>query len=267
MGCQESKKNGMEKQDNQSLISIEDFSENYRFTQKNGIWVHQTLSSYMDMKIYKYMRFEHLLELLQSKNMYIANRKSFNDARETGRKENIKYAFSDFTPAKMTESKREQYRKIFAKKYSAYQLCVSCWTKDVHDKCDESITNWKCYGMDACRIQTTIGDLLDSMSLESFDFEALLAPVEYENETFDFTIEQRIFRKHIAYQDEQEIRLCLLTTAHHVEIPINLERLIHAIRLSPFFSKFRNRMIHDSLINRYPILERKIEYSHILEAK
>lgn len=243
-------------------LSIKDFSTPYHSKVINGVHVHQSLLSRLDEKIYKYIETNYLLQLLESKKLYIANRTTFKDRREQGIKENKKKMCYPL-PAKFETLEQEEWGKEYLIKLTeAYKICISCWTRDIHENCDESITNWNCYGTNTCRIQTTIRDLLENMNCANF--AALIAPVKYSQEKID-DIENSIFRKYIAYQDEQEIRLCLLSLNHYENVEVNVEKMIKAIRLSPSNSNAYNKIFSEGTISLFPFLKNKIEVSHIIE--
>lgn len=96
------------------------------------------------------------------------------------------------------------------------------------------------------------------------DNTILISPVQYKQDKTDYTAQELIFSKHYAYQYEQEIRIAVLSTASKILLDVNLERLIHKIRLSPYFSQRMCKMIKETLEKEYS-LSGKIEKSHILE--
>ena len=74
-----------------------------------------------------------------------------------------------------------------------------------------------------------------------------------------------IFKKHISYQDEQEIRMCILSSANNELLNIDTEKLIHKIRLSPLLSVEQNEKEKKQLESIDKNLLSIIEYSHLYE--
>ena len=79
----------MEANDKQCImrITIEDII-NSKFRKINGIFIHPDIS--LGSVLYKYIRKEHFMGMMQSDQLYVANRTSFADRRERHWKENIK---------------------------------------------------------------------------------------------------------------------------------------------------------------------------------
>lgn len=242
-------------------ISLEDFNRSFRAIQINRINIHERLLNKLDCKIYKYIPIAYLIELLHSKQLFVANRASFKDKREQGHKENIRNMFA-FLPAKNDATHNDDWREAqLLKLHEAYKLCISCWTEDIHGKCDESIMNWNCYGSDTCRIETTISKLANCLSPNCKDI--LIAPVQYDKEKSDSCIELRIFSKHLAYQEEQEIRLCVLSLEQYEMFDFDVETAITKIRISPYLPN----SLKTSLESLFPFLKGRVEFSHIIEKK
>lgn len=230
------------------------------FRRINGIFVHADLK--LDSVIYKYMKKEYFISMMQSNQFYVANRSSFSDRRERHWKENIKMRFL-FTPAFPTQEEKE-YSKILSKKIDeAYKLCISCWTFDKHLDCDESIMNWKCYGEKTYRIETTIGDLI--WCIKPTDIKIIISPVSYERCEYDGTVYNAIFKKYVSYQEEQELRMCLLSSNCNETLNIDTAKLIHKIRLSPFCSPEQNKREKLQIESQFEQLSSLIELSHLYE--
>ena len=167
------------------------------------------------------------------------------------------------TPAFPSEKDILFYKNLSEKINEAYTLCISCWTYDKHKDCDESITNWKCYGEDTYRIETTIEDLI--RCIHPTDKIIILSPVSYEKSEYDGTVYNAIFKKYISYQDEQELRMCLLSSAENELLNIDTSKLIHKIRLSPFVSKEQNKNDKVQLENQFELSPTLVELSHLYE--
>jgi len=226
----------------------------------NGIFVHDNLK--LDSVIYKYIKKEHFIDLMQKSQLYVANRSSFSDRREKHWKENMKMRFL-FAPAFPTQEETEYYNNLSKKIDEAYKLCISCWTFDQHVGCDESIVNWKCYGENTYRIESTIEDLI--WCIKPTNINIVLSPVSYEKCEYDGSINNAIFKKYVSYQEEQELRMCLLSSNHHEALDIDTSKLIHKIRLSPFNSLAQNMEERMLLENQFQQLSALIELSHLYE--
>ena len=138
------------------LLKLEDIINN-QFRVINGIYVHPNIC--LDSVVYKYIPKKYFYNMMQSQQLYVANRAQFSDMREKHWKENFKMRFL-ITPASLSQEEKQFYGNLSKKIDETYALCISCWTYDKHKDCDESIINWKCYGEDTYRIETTIEDLI-----------------------------------------------------------------------------------------------------------
>lgn len=241
------------------LLELEDIINN-KFRVINGIYVHSNLC--LDSVVYKYIKKKYFFNMMQSQQLYVANRGQFSDWREKHWKENLKMRFL-ITPASLSQEEKQYYRDLSKKIDEAYTLCISCWTFDKHKDCDESINNWKCYGEDTYRIETTIEDLI--WCIHPTDKKIILSPVLYEKSEYDGTVYNAIFKKYISYQDEQELRMCLLSSAENELLNIDTSKLIHKIRLSPFVSKEQNKNDKVQLENQFELSPTLVELSHLYE--
>lgn len=233
---------------------------NSKFREINGIYIHPDVS--LGSVLYKYIKKEYFISMMRSGQLYIANRASFPDLRERHWKENMKMRFL-FTSAIPSQEEKEHINELSKKIDEAYKLCISCWTFDKHVGCDESIMNWKCYGNDTYRIKTTVEDLI--WCIKPTNIRIVIAPVSYEKCEYDGTVYNAIFRKHISYQEEQELRMCLLSDDCNEMLDIDTIRLIRKIRLSPFYSLAYNKKEKLLLGNQFKHLSSLIELSHLYE--
>lgn len=243
-------------------LSLKDFNNVGYIQHHPGLYINPSLKDKMEDKVFHYFRLDYLLEMLQSHRLYVSNRSQFSDKREIGSKEDFHLTFHLF-PVYRSESEQEKSNELLLKKIqSAYSVCISCWTFDKHPNTDENYMSWRCYGDNLCRVESTLSDLIDSIVVG--DNTILISSVQYKQDKTDYAAQDLIFSKHYAYQYEQELRIALLSTASNIRLEVNLERLIHKIRLSPFFSQRMCNMIKDTLEKDYS-LSGKIEKSHILE--
>ena len=241
------------------LLKLEDII-NKQFREINGVYVHPDIC--LKSVVYKYIKKKYFNKMIYSRQLYVANRAQFSDRREKQWKENLKMRFL-VTPAFPSEKDILFYKNLSEKINEAYTLCISCWTYDKHKDCDESITNWKCYGEDTYRIETTIEDLI--WCIHPTDKIIILSPVSYEKSEYDGTVYNAIFKKYISYQDEQELRMCLLSSAENELLNIDTSKLIHKIRLSPFVSKEQNKNDKVQLENQFELSPTLVELSHLYE--
>ena len=241
------------------LLELNDITDN-SYQQINGIFIHPDIC--LNSVVYKYIKREHLHEMIQNHQLYVANRKSFSDRREQHFKENLQKRFI-IAPASIPSYNKNYYKTLSKKIDEAYSLCIPCWTYDKHKNCDESILNWKCYGENTCRIETSIEDLI--LSIHPTDKIIVISPVSYEKNEYDSNVFNAIFKKHISYQEEQEIRMCILSSANNELLNIDTEKLIHKIRLSPLLSVEQNEKEKKQLESIDKNLSSIIEYSHLYE--
>ena len=243
------------------LLKLEDII-NKQFREINGVYVHPDIC--LKSVVYKYIKKKYFNKMMYSRQLYVANRAQFSDRREKQWKENIKMRFL-ITPAFPSEKDILFYKNLSEKINEAYTLCISCWTYDKHKDCDESITNWKCYGEDTYRIETTIEDLI--WCIHPTDKIIILSPVSYEKSEYDGTVYNAIFKKYISYQDEQELRMCLLSSAKNELLNIDILKLIHKIRLSPFLTKEQSKKDKVELERIFKLAPTIVELSHLYEEK
>jgi hypothetical protein len=243
------------------LLKLEDII-NKQFREINGVYVHPDIC--LKSVVYKYIKKKYFNKMMYSRQLYVANRAQFSDRREKQWKENLKMRFL-VTPAFPSEKDILFYKNLSEKINEAYTLCISCWTYDKHKDCDESITNWKCYGEDTYRIETTIEDLI--WCIHPTDKIIILSPVSYEKSEYDGTVYNAIFKKYISYQDEQELRMCLLSSAKNELLNIDILKLIHKIRLSPFLTKEQSKKDKVELERIFKLAPTIVELSHLYEEK
>lgn len=241
------------------ILKLDDII-NKQFKDINGIYVHPDIC--MDSVVYKYIKKGYFIDMMQSQQLYVANRSSFSDRREQQWKENLKMSFL-IMPAFPSIEETQSYSILSRKIQEAYKLCISCWTFDKHENCDESITNWKCYGEDTYRIETTIKDLVGC--IYPTDTKIIISPVSYEKSEYNGTVYNAIFKKYVSYQDEQELRVCLLSSARNVLLNIDTLKLIHKVRLSPFVPLEQNKREKVELENQFKQLTSLVELSHLYD--
>lgn len=245
-------------------LTIQDFkNESYR--KYGAVYIHPNITD-LDRPIFRYMQFQHLLQLLKSKELYIPNRSTFPDKTEHGWKENPKQIF----PLSIVEEK-ELSKKTYSKWRNAYSTCISCWTYDTHASKnpieDENYLMWKAYGFNniCCRIETTIRELIHSISNKT-ESDIVMSEVNYVKPQYATgNIQKYIFEKNLYYQYENEVRICVLTQEPYILLSINPLQIIKGITVSPFINNlFCNFLIEKFQVD-YPELSNIIRKSHVME--
>ena len=190
----------------------------------------------LNTKIYHYMKLSTLLDMLFYKRMHVSNREKFTDLREKKGLNKIVEELSSFSPVP-SYNDMIRLRKAEKDKSRALSVCVSCWTLDrrCNDKIDESFLMWKAYSEDniVCRIGTTIGQLINSIKTTPSDI--IISNVDYKGKIEMNKYEDLIFRKSIFYEDEQEVRMVVLSNSKDgVDIKVDNKTLLNEILISPF---------------------------------
>ena len=251
-------------------LTIQDFkNENYQ--EYNGIYVHPKIIDSLNKPIFRYMQFQHLLMMLKNKKLYVPNRSSFSDITEHGWKENHKYIFPMSVRSRNKKENKECAEYASSKLKNAYNICVSCWTYDVYSSernaVNENYLMWKSYGFDniSCRIETTIDDLIHSV-INKTGVDIIISNVEYVNlHPAAGNIQKYVFEKSPYYQDEKEVRLCVLKCDHHTLLDINPFQMIKEVTLSPFINNLFVQFLIEKFQIDYPELRDKIRKSHVME--
>lgn len=250
-------------------LTIQEFW-NEKYQKYKGVYVNQSCD--LGKPIFRYIKFEHLLSMLNKRELYIANRKTFNDASEVGRKNNNKYIYPLSIASGTKRDIKEAARAVYNRWAAAYSVCISCWTYDALSNengkvIDENYLMWKSYGSSGvcCRIETTIADLLDSVTDQN-NYEILASDVKYVHEHLsDGFVQHYIFEKPIYYRDEKEFRLCVLAYDDFVRLKIDPFKMIKSITLSPYITSDYSDFIKESIKRRFPNLNVQISKSKIME--
>ena len=236
----------------------------------HGVYVEKSLIErrYLNLAIYRYMQLPHLLNLLSSPHeFYVANRQSFSDLRDkmaiVKKMEEIKNVYSEAESWKNRRYLREKKEKI----RKAWQQCISCWCLDIMNSgiADENYLMWKAYTSNqiSVRVGSTILHFIESII--EIPYDIFIAKVDYKNK-YTGDIYDVIFKKHEYYEDEQELRMLVLSDEEKgVHIPIDINILIDEIRVSPFLSPNMERFIINQLGEQEPSLKKKILPSLIME--
>ena len=220
-----------------------------------------------ETKIFRYIRLSTLLDLLFYGELHVSNRRDFTDLREKKLLNKITGNISVFSY--VPNYRDRQKMKEMEKK--ALSVCVSCWTLDNrgNDKADESYLMWKAYSNNdiTCRIGTTIGRLINSIKETPSDI--VISDVDYQGQKEMNEYENLIFRKSLFYEDEQEVRMAVLSDNREgIDLKINKSTLLNEIKLSPFIPPTLGFFILGELQNwckSNKCNDVNIEYSKLME--
>ena len=221
----------------------------------------------MQMKIFRYLKTYHLLDMLQSEQFFIARRTVFSDKRENGYKENLRSFFALLPCGNSEHDIRARQSILTTRDYARNHIRVSCWTKDQYTSHSENYIKWKSFGIGYCRIETTLSDLLKSIDFRGMT--VVVAPIQYRKEGYDSSLFDLIFTKTLEYEDEQEIRICLFPLDSNNDnaryFIKDVERMIQGITLSPFIPRIKNNRIRGGLESKFPFLKGRIQLSKLVE--
>lgn len=247
---------------------IKEFGEE-KYQINDGIYIHREIKN-LSKPIFRYIRLEYLLSMLEKNVLYIPNRKAFLDKSEIGFKVNPKNTFPLSIVSENEIEDKKEGTIAYKRWTAAYSVCVSCWTYDSLSNSkviDENYLMWRSYGSIGvcCRIQTTISELLSSIDNQN-DYKILASNVSYVQEHLsDGFVQHYIFEKPIYYQDEKEFRLCVLSQDDFVNLKIDPFKMIKSITISPFITDSYSNFIIESIKHKYPQWDVQLNKSNILE--
>ena len=208
--------------------------------------------------VWRYMDFAKFIALLRQKGLYFTRAKNFFDPFEgaIGLAENqekwdnhflkffreaVSTAPSGYPKIEKPEQEldREARRLLEEMKVCSPRVrdaLVSCW----HENDDESEALWQLYCPSlgpGLAIKTTVGGLWDATSEAG---HAIVGRVKYMNfqESYASIQNERIFCKRRSLSHEREVRVVITNDRKNptdgLELPCDLEKLIHEIVISPF---------------------------------
>lgn len=204
-----------------------------------------------DTAIYRYIKAEYLNKTIREGRIFVPNIQKFEDVREM---KGLQEAIQDIPELRVIpDYGTRQYTKRIMRSLS---LCALCWTTDnrQNGQTDESFLMWKSYSLQKsnisegnntlyriepyCRIETTIGKLIDSLEAKTHDI--VVSDVIYgdTHELNDY--EYLLFRKSIYFDQEQELRMAVLSrNPKGAFLKVNVEKLFKdtEIIVSPFVLK------------------------------
>lgn len=190
--------------------------------------------------LWRYLRYERLMDLLESEELFFAHLRGLSDGLEGSLTERTRarlfqwfYSqYNDITLARQALETYENHRDAFF---------VNCW----HMNDAESYLMWKVYGDRGFAIRTTFERV--QISFDRFAGEVNGGVVEYIDFARAATPIGNVFtpvvKKDIPYRDEREFRLLLWqpnqanqwidVNAPGVRVQVDLAKLIEKIYVSP----------------------------------
>lgn len=223
----------------------------------------------LDTPIYRYIRLNHLYNLLDSHSLYVPNRSSFSDHSDRRGEDKYipptdsKYLRYKIEPAYSTPQDKRVKRDYDKTRNAAFDLCISCWSMEQEA---ERFLMWKAYRSDSlmCRIGTTIGKLIDHISIPH---DIIVSDVSYGNSRSCLLADRLTFNKLSFYKDEAELRLAVLCHGkHHLLLDLKDPfELLDNIILSPFLDPKTEECLLSALRHRYAGIASKIQKSAIIE--
>ena len=122
---------------------------------------------------------------------------------------------------------------------------------------------WKAYTSNQISVRVGSTILHFIVSIIEIPYDIFIAKVDYKNK-YTGDIYDVIFKKYEYYEDEQELRMLVLSDEEKgVHIPIDINILIDEIRVSPFLSPNMERFIINQLGEQEPSLKKKILMEYI----
>ncbi len=255
-------------------LSINDFNDDFKCvkTWKNFNIYFRAIKKDISLQspIFRYLKFSHLLSLLNTSTLYISHRSSFSDLRDkSGAHKFIPTEKEPFEVKPVNSYKdRARQRDIESCTKLALDLCVSCWTMDqalTDGEIQENYLMWKAYQKSdlMCRIGTTIEKLVENIEPTS---DILISDVNYGNRVGALA-DRLTFDKSKSYASEREFRLVPLKSGQpFIQLRIiKIEEWLESIVLSPFVTPQIENMMNHHLRTIYPWAKTIIKPSIIME--
>lgn len=207
--------------------------------------------------ICQYMRFDYLIQLLESGNYYVSRRNTFEDANERYKNKRLTFAY---TPVgNNTYPQPKSTERIIP--YTKITDCpTACWSKNEN----EQFLMWKCYAteMGAC-VRTTVHNFIASLQIDldnNSENIVVCGSMDYKNFIPSAIEENQLFDKDKAYADEKEFRFYFHLPTYNVNknekgilIPVDTKVLIDEIILSPFINKDAATKLAQMISNTYHV--------------
>lgn len=192
--------------------------------------------------IWQYMPLSKFIYLLRDNKMYFNRVDNFKDKSECTLTAIDKKIFR-FTDDAKLYWERERKRHF-----------ISCWLESDY----ELALMWDTYGKNGVVIKTTVGDLIDSLAVDTEHYQ-YLARVKYIDEQFEssqvfgspINILKIPFSKRKYYEQEQEIRLLYsreeTDEQRGISFPVDLSCLINEVRVYPEAPKYFLEVVNKEL--------------------
>jgi len=230
------------------MISYEDFKGYYKFKEK----ILLGSQSLLDEKIIRYTSFRNFMKCLSDNKFFVSSRNNFTDRHEIGEFAKI---INYFRLQRADGEDRAYWREEDEKIKCSRTLYTSCWSRtDI-----ESVLMWNASNYDVAII-SNVSDFLLSISEE--ESCAIIAnSVMYEKERALGTLESAMFKKELAYRDENELRIYFiddvdLSNSSKKEcirfIKMNGSKYIKGVILSPFIDAKIRTILKDYMDKTYP---------------
>ncbi len=223
----------------------------------------------LDTKIYRYMRLDHMMDMLLRSQLYVSNRRYFTDIKDwNGEEKWIPQPNMLFRPVFIPSYRDKKWvREAEEKKNYAMRLCVLCWTLDElnNGSVDENFLMWKAYkSCDLmCRVGTTIDKFIHNIQPPC---DVVISDVSYGTNHSGAYPDRLTFNKSIYYSAEKEVRAAFLDTSSHLEVKIkDMDDFIESITLSPFLHPNIESMMMRMLKNSFPRYESRLHQSKLME--
>lgn len=233
-------------------------------------WLNKELD--LDMKIYRYMDFDVLLQIL-NKHFFVSRKYSFADKYDAGRTVPLQPLFQLYVmdkgkaiPCVKKKYSLEEYYELVRK---SKNYLVSCWTTNKDD-----ILMWNSYTQAHCGvcIESTIRKVLNSLQpLEGY--HVYCSQMYYAGYDQLEAAEEYLFRKLSSYQHENEIRFYFLENnivnllKENVEseklppkyLNVSPEDMISHLYFSPFIRGDSAKYQEDLLVKHFSFLQDRVE--------
>lgn len=225
-------------------------------------------------KLWRYMDLSKLISLFYTKSLYFAAADSFEDPFEGAKGiEARKKKWDDFylqffkeaiitAPSGEKKNWTDEELEAYAKKLLMQMdkagekerkyTYISCW----HSNNYESEAMWKLYAVNvtnAIAIQTTTRRLYEALDRNPYIDIGKIKYIDYRN-TFA-PVNGSYWYKRKAFEHEREVRAILRDHRHTglgVAVPVDTERLIERIYISPYAPKWFEEVVY-SVMEKYSI--------------
>ncbi|WP_223572389.1 hypothetical protein [Xanthomonas citri] len=198
-----------------------------------------------ELRVWRYMDFTKLVDLLDSSALYFTRADKFEDAFEGSYpKLNVTGRFGS-EGASEDRERLDAQMSDFAKNTVKF-YAINCWHLNEH----ESAAMWRLYlqSNEGIAVQSTYGSLKDSLIDDEDIFLGSIKYIDYEKEWFDGSnLLAPYVHKRLSFEHEKEVRAVVCrfpdrqgldwkdfpTIEHGLKIKVDLEKLINAIYVAP----------------------------------